>query len=335
MANQAQAANDESPADSEELDVDEVNEAEDDAPEDVEGGDEPPEDEEEAAARAAKEAEEGEGEKAEEEKPEEATPKALKDMTPEELQAQLSESQLRRVAMKFANKTMAAARRAEKSTGEVKAVNEKLTGEVTTYRGFVDQLQNDPLTALKRLPNFTTLKDFVQRCVAAGATAETKPQDEIAALRKRLDERDARIAAENAAAAARASQERVYAALEKEPERWDLVLTRIGKAELWDAITEYTRANGRCPNAKVFELADRIEAELSKDVSATKKFAGPAQKGTSTAAKAQPAVSKTGKPTGKPATSTPAARANEADETEEEREARIIREMREAGELTE
>ena len=325
MATQAQAEkNDESPADSDDADAPDA--LDDETATDEDADDEPSEDEAEGEDKEA------EGEEKPPEEP--AAAKALKDMSAEELAAQLSAEQQMRIAHKFANKTMAAARRAEKATGEVKATNERLTGEVATYRGFVDQFQTDPLTALRRLPGFTTLKDFVQRCVAGGAAAEAKPQDEIAALRKRLDERDARVAAETAAANARASQDRVYEALGKEPERFDLVLTRIGKAELWDAIVAYQRTHGRCPNEKVFALADKIEAELSKDVSATKKFAGPAQKGTPAAAKAQAAASKTGKP-GTTAKSTPAARANDTDETEDEREARIIREMREAGELTE
>lgn len=319
---------DESPADSEDV-ADDFEDHADDA--DNESGDAGTDGQEDAEVVEGSEEEAAATEEAPAETP--AAAKAVKDLTPEELTAQLPEDTLRRVALKFANKTMAAARRAEKSTGDVRASNEKLAGEVTTYRGFVDQMTSDPMTALRRLPNFTTLKDFVQRCVGSAGAAEPKPLDEIAALRKRLDDDKAERAAIKAAEAARVSQTRVFEALAEKPERWDVVLTRIGRAELWDSITEYTRINGRCPNAKVFELADKIEAELSKDVSATKKFAGPAQKGTPAAANARPAASNKGKPTGKPSASTPATRANDTEEDEDEREARILREMREAGEL--
>lgn len=333
MAQPAQAEKNESPADSDDTDVSDALEDEtatdedadefvdhaDDAPEEDKGEDgEKPDDEDKA------------------EKPEPAVAKALKDLTVEELAAQLSAEQQMRIAHKFANKTMAAARRAEKATTAVTESNTRLTSEVTTYKGFVDQMTNDPIAALKRLPNFTTLKDFVERCVKSGTPAEPKPLDEIAALRRRLDERDAAVTQQRQADAARASQERVFEALGKEPEKYDLVLTRLGRAELWDAITAYTTKYGRCPNPKVFELASRIEAELSTDIGSTKRFAGPAQKGTPAAAKAQATASKTGKPTGKPSASTSASRKNEEDEDEDEdeRERRIIREMREAGELT-
>lgn len=336
MATQAQAANDESPADSDDTEVADALEDADETESEETVEDEPPEDEEEAAARAAKEAEEGK----DEEKPDEeapATAKALKDMTPDELSAALTPEQQMRIAHKFANKTMAAARRAEKATGDVKAANEKLTGEIATYRGFVDQFQSDPMSALRRLPGFTTLKDFVQRCVAGGTSVETKPQDEIAALRKRLDEKEAREAQQRQIEATRASQTRVFEALATEPERFGRVLTRLGRPQLWASIAEYTRTHGgKCPNIKVYELADELEAELKADgIVVSKGSAGPAQKGTPAAAKAQSAASKPGKPTGKPSTATSAKRTNEADETEDEREARIIREMREAGELTE
>lgn len=322
----AQAANDESPADSDEDTAPDALDADDtEADEFVDHADDAPEDDK---------GEDGEDKPETDEKPEPVEAKALKDLTVDELSAQLSAEQQMRIAHKFANKTMAAARRAEKATGDVKASNDRLSGEITTYKGFVDQMTNDPMAALKRLPNFTSLKDFVQRCVAGGVAVETKPQDEIAALRKRIDEREASERTQREQANAEASQARVFEALGKEPERYDLVLTRLGRAELWDAITSYTRLHGRCPNQKVFELAEKIEAELSTDIGATKKFAGPAQKGTPAAAKAQPAASKTGKPTGKTPPSTPAARANEPDETEDEREARINREMREAGEIT-
>lgn len=321
MASPAQAEKNESPADSDDTDAS-------DALEDETATDEDAEDESSEDADAEETTDEA-AEAADKEPP---AAKALKDMTHEELASALTPEQQMRIAHKFANKTMAAARRAEKSTGDVKATNEKLTGELATYRGFVQQFETNPLAALRRLPGFTTLKEFVQKCIDGGATAEPKPQDEIAALRKRIDDREANEKRDREANAARASQDRVFDALAKEPERFDLVLTRLGKAELWDAIVAYQNKNGRCPNDKVFLLADKVEEALSKDIASTKKFAGPAQKGNSAAAKAQAAASKTGKPAPK-STSTPAARANEPDEDEDERERRIIAEMREAGEL--
>jgi hypothetical protein len=321
MATQVQAASDESPADSNEETTEET--VDDEAPvtgDDVTDDEAPPEDGEPA--------EDGE------EKPEPEAAKALKDMTAEELSKQLSDEQLRRVAQKFANKTMAAARRAEKATDEVTTANTALTGEVKVYKDFVSQLQSEPLTALRRLPGFTTLKAFVQQIIdAGGETAEPKPQDEIAALRKRIDDRDTADRNRASTEAVRASQARVFEALGKDEERFDMVLTDLGRGELWDAIVAYTGKHGRCPDDKVYEMADAIEDRLTGVVSKSKKFARPAQKGTPTAANARTAVSTKGKTiTNKSSSAAPALRAYSDDEDERERQ--INAEMRAAGELT-
>lgn len=268
------------------------------------------------------------------EKPAEAKP--LKELTPDELQAQLTPEQLMKVAHRFANKTMAAARRAEREVETVRGQNETLTGEIATYRGFVDQFQSDPLAALKRLPGFTTLKEFVSRCVGTAGTAEPKPQDEIAALRKRLDDRDAAIAAREAEAQNQASQERVFAALEKEPDRFDVVLTDDGRTKLWNAIVAYREAHGRVPNDKVFEMAEAIEERMTASLAKSKKFAQAqsAKTGDTTAANARPAVSKTGAKTITNRSSSSGIVVRDYSKmTEKERDAAILADMKASGEL--
>jgi len=305
-----------------------------------------PETTEETPAAEATEATEGESTEAtsteattegeapaEGEKPAEAKP--LNELTPDELQAQLTPEQLMKVAHRFANKTMAAARRAEKEVEQVRGANEKLTGELSTYRGFVDQFQSDPMAALRRLPGFTTLKDFVQRCVGSAA-AEPKPQDELAALRKRLDDKEAAERQRAAEAEAQASQERVFAALEKEPDRFDVVLTDDGRAKLWNAIVAYRAAHGRVPNDKVFEMAEAIEERMTASLARTKKFAQAqsAKTGESAAANARPAASKTGAKTitNRSGSSGIVVR-DYSKMTEKERDAAILADMKASGEL--
>jgi hypothetical protein len=268
------------------------------------------------------------------EKPAEAKP--LNELTPDELQAQLTPEQLMKVAHRFANKTMAAARRAEREVETVRGANEKLTGEVATYRGFVDQMTSDPLAALRRLPNFTTLKDFVARCVGSSAAAEPKPQDEIAALRKRLDEREAAEQQRVAEAQNQASQERVFTALEKEPDRFDLVLTDDGRTKLWNSIVAYRAAHGRVPNEKVFEMAEAIEERMTASLAKSKKFAQAqsAKTGDTAAASARPAASKTGAKTITNRSSSSGIVVRDYSRmTEKERDAAILADMKASGEL--
>lgn len=265
-------------------------------------------------------------------KPPEAA-KELKDLTVDELTTQLTEDQLRRVAQKFSNKTMAAARKAERATGEVRQQNQQLTAQLGTYQQFVDQLQSNPMAALRRVPGWQsiTFKELAQKVVDAGNAAPepAKVDPAVAALQKRLDDKEAAEKARAAQDSAAASQTRVFAALEKD-ERFDLVLTDIGRPQLWDAITAYYGKHGRCPDEKVFEMAELLEARLEGSVSKSKKFARPAQKGTSPAGKPIHAVNKGKTITNKASSAAPVTRENKA-ETEDELDRRINAEMRAEG----
>jgi len=270
-----------------------------------------------------------------EEKPVE--PKPIAEMTAEELSTALSAEQQMKLAHKFANKTMAAARRAEKANGEIKATNEQLTADLGVKNGFVDQMINDPMAALQRLPNWKGIKDFVQRCVGSAAAAEPQPKDEIAALRKRLDDRDAAISAREAEVQNQASQERVFAALEKEPDRFDVVLTDDGRTKLWNSIVAYRNAHGRVPNDKVFEMAEAIEERMTASLAKSKKFAQAqsVKTGDTAAANARPAASKTGAKTITNRSSSSGIVVRDYSKmTEKERDAAILADMYASGELT-
>lgn len=292
----------------------------------------------EAAEAAAEEGAQAEGEAVPEgEKPVE-TPKPLNEMSVDELTASLTEAQLTKVAQKFSNKTMAAARRAEREVEQVRGRNEQLSGQVSTYQAFVDQLTGpNPLAGLQRLPGWTNLKGLVQRCIDAGGEAKPKTEDEVTALRKRLDDREAADRQREAQAQGQASQDRVFAALEKEPDRFDLVLTDDGRTKLWNSIVAYRTKYGRVPNDKVFEMAEAIETGMTASLARSKKFAlaQSAKTGTSAASTARTAASKTG------ATKTITNRSSSAGAvvrdyskmTEKERDAAILADMRASGEL--
>jgi hypothetical protein len=265
-----------------------------------------------------------------------AEAKPLNELTPDELQAQLTPEQLMKVAHRFANKTMAAARRAEREVETVRGQNEQLTGQVSVYQGFVDQFQSDPMSALRRLPGFTTLRDFVERCTKGGAAAP-KPEDDIAELKKWRADREAADRRREDEAQSQASQERVFSALEKEPDRFDLVLTDDGRTKLWNSIVAYRAAHGRVPNEKVFEMAEAIEERMTASLAKSKKFAQAqsAKTGDSAAASARPAASKTGAKTITNRSSSSGIVVRDYSKmTEKERDAAILADMYASGELT-
>lgn len=289
------------------------------------------------AAAAAKAAEKGD--KPDEEAEEaEGEPKAVKDLTVEELTAQLPEDTLRRLGQKFANKTMAAARRAERSTAEanaeVTAQNKALTSELTTYKQFVDQIKASPMTALRRVFGAElTFKQFAE-LVAKGQDAEpAKVDPQVAELRRRLDEKERQEAERNREENVRRSQAAVAEALAKEPDRFDLVTTELGQAQLWDAIVAYNAKYGSVPDDKVFEMADVIEKRLEAQVSKSKKFSLAQRAKTGTPAATKPSAAVKGKTITNRSSSAAPSKREEKPETEAERDRRINREMREAGEL--
>jgi hypothetical protein len=296
-----------------------------------------------AAAKAANEAEGAVEEKPEEEEAEEGEkppadepPKALKDQTVDELAKQLSDDQLRRLGQKFANKTMAAARRSEREVGTVREQSQRITAELTTYKEFAAQFKTEPMTALRRvLGADLTFKQFAEMVAKDPGTAEPPRVDpQVAELRRRLDEKEQREREQVVAENTRRSQAAVQDALAKDPERFDLVLTDIGRVQLWDAIVAYNAKYGSVPDDKVFAMADLIEGRLTEQVAKSKKFTARPSVKTGTPPAAKPNAGVKGKTiTNRSSSAAPSKREN-ATETEEERDRRINAEMRQAGELS-
>lgn len=262
--------------------------------------------------------------------------KPLNELTVDELATQLTEEQLQRVAMKFANKTMAAARRADREAETVRTQNRTLASENTVYRGFVDQFQDDPMGALRRLPGWSglTFRQFAEKVGASkDGGGEPKPVDpEVAELKRWRADRERREQEQVAAENARASRERVANALAKD-DRFDLVLNDVGQAHLWDAIKAYHKEYGSVPDGKVFEMAAVIENQMSKSRKVSPSSGAKAS--TPTAGNGHAAVSRTAKPrtiTNRASSGAPAI-PDYSKLTEAERDRRILEDMRAAGEL--
>lgn len=263
-------------------------------------------------------------------------PKPLNELTVDELATQLTEEQLQRVAMKFANKTMAAARRADREAETVRTQNRTLANENTVYKGFVDQFQSDPMGALRRIPGWQglTFRQFAEKVGASkDGGGEPKPVDpEVAELKRWRADRERREREQAAEEGARASRERVADALAKD-DRFDLVLNDVGQAQLWSAITAYHKEYGSVPDDKVFEMAELIEARMSKSRKISPSSGAKAS--TPTAGSGHAAGSRTAKPktiTNRASSGAPAI-PDYSKLTEAERDRRILEDMRAAGEL--
>jgi hypothetical protein len=267
--------------------------------------------------------------------------KPLTELTVEELAAQLTEEQLQRVAMKYSNRTMAAARKAERAVEEVRTQNRTLASENTVYRGFVDQFQSDPMGALRRIPGWQglTFRQFAEKVGASkDGGGDPKPVDpEVAELKKWKADQEREKVERARAETHRADVARVAEALGKEPDRFDLVLNDIGQSQLWDAINAYREMYGRVPNDKVFEMADAVERRLEASLSKSRKFSpsSGAKASTPTAGNGHAAGSRTAKPktiTNRASSGAPAI-PDYSKLTEAERDRRILEDMRAAGEL--
>ncbi len=262
--------------------------------------------------------------------------KPLTELTVEELATQLTEEQLQRVAMKYSNRTMAAARKAERAVEEVRTQNRTLASENTVYRGFVDQFQSDPMGALRRIPGWQglTFRQFAEKVGASkDGGSDPKPVDpRVEALERKLAEKERREQEQIAAENARASKQRVADALAKD-DRFDLVLNDVGQSQLWDAIRAYHKEYGSVPDHKVFEMAEVIENQMSKSRKVSPSSGAKAS--TPPAGNGHAAGSRTAKPrtiTNRASSGAPAI-PDYSKLTEAERDRRILEDMRAAGEL--
>ncbi len=246
--------------------------------------------------------------------------------------AEITEEALQAAARKYANQTMAAARRAEARIEATKTENVTLKESVKVYEGFIEELRTNPAAAIKRI-GYAGIREFIDRVRDAGEVKEPTAADEIKALRE--ERRAEKEAAARQAAEARVAeaQTKVYAAIDADKARWARTATKRGHADLWDAIVAYHDMHGDVPDSAVHLLADEVEKDLRQE------FGEPipvqrqdATKPGAPAAAAATAGRNSGKTlTNKQTSGAPATRELSLDP--EERRRQVNEEMRAAGEL--
>jgi hypothetical protein len=222
---------------------------------------------ENADAGAETPAEPAEGEAKPEGEPKEAKP------------AEIPEAELKAAAEKYAkglvtaaNRTMAAARRAEQAAERGKAEVADLTGKLKLHTDFVAELQTNPFAAIRKI-GFKSLREFVERGKdAGGEPVQPTADDRVTQLEKMLKERDDKEAAREAERITEESKGRVFAAIDKLTDRYDFATTDIGHDQLWEGIMTYHKDHGSVPDEVVFIIADGVEKELEKKLSNVRKI---------------------------------------------------------------
>ncbi len=241
--------------------------------------------------------------------------------------AEIPEESLVSAAQRYANKTMAAARRAEARVEAVKQENAQVKQELTTYKDFVGSFKTDPIGAIRRI-GFPSLKSFLEHCSDIG---ETKVPDEAQEFRsefKAWREEQKRQETERAVSE---SKSKVFSHIASDKSRWARTATKHGNDVLWEAIETYYDMHGRIEDDDVLYLADEVEkdlrAEFGDPVSAQ---AQGAKTGTPPAVAAAPAGRTSGTTlTNKGNAGTPAKREYSMDP--EERRRQINEELKREG----
>ena len=202
--------------------------------------------------------------------------------------AELDEETLRSAAFKFANKTMAAVRRAEKRVETVKTENTTLKGHLQTYAGFVERLQKGDATALREI-GFPDIKSWLDAVSNFGETKPPTADDRVTKLERELAERNEAAAKAAHEAQVAESQRLVFAHIDLDKARWRYTATAIGREQLWDALGEYFQMHGEIPDAAVPVVADAVEKHLRAQLGDTKD-SGQRQPAKNGASPAKPAA---------------------------------------------
>ena len=175
--------------------------------------------------------------------------------------AEVDEETLRSAAFKFANKTMAAVRRAEKRVETVKTENTTLKGHLQTYAGFVERLQKGDPAALREV-GFNTVREYLTAVQNFGEPAANTVETRMEALERQLREREEATARSTHEQTVAESQRLVFAHVDGDKTRWRYTSSEVGHEQLWDSLGEYYRIHGDVPDAAVPLIADAIEKHL-------------------------------------------------------------------------
>jgi hypothetical protein len=186
---------------------------------------------------------------------------------PKDEKAEITEEALKAAAVRFANKTMAAARRARTAAEDAEARIESTKLENTTlkshldeYKQFVQDLRTDPLSALKRVGvGDGTTRGFLDHRLAGGE--ETKPpvEDQIAELRKEREKERAEAAREREVARI---DRAIATTVTTDKTKFARVSTKYGQNVLWSTIAAYNEQHGQVPDEAIPLLAAEVEKDL-------------------------------------------------------------------------
>jgi hypothetical protein len=200
---------------------------------------------------------------------------------------EIDEETLRSAAFKFANRTMAAVRRAEKRVEAVKAENATQKQHLQVYAGFVERLQKGDVSALREI-GFGSVKEFLDRAANFGDPEKPEPvESRMERLERQLREREEGASKASREAAVAESQRLVFAHVDADKTRWKLTGTSIGHDQLWDALGEYYAMHGDVPDAVVPIIADAVEKHLRAELGID---SGPRQPAKTGASPSQPAA---------------------------------------------
>lgn len=213
---------------------------------------------------------------------------------------EIPEDVLKAAAVKHANKTMAAARRAERAVESVKTENASLTQQVKVYEGFVEDLRGPkPMEALARV-GFKTFREFVEHVVATGGEGKAETADErVTRLERQLKERDEASARASTETQVTEFRDAVFNAVDENKADYARTATNHGKAVLWGEIQKYAKLHKlnvhQVPDVAVGALAREVEKDLRADFGDPVSGSPPAKKGNTAAAPAASAASNSGK----------------------------------------
>lgn len=253
--------------------------------------------------------------------------------------AEAKEGELKTAAEKYAkeqislaNRTMAAARRAEKAIEPVKTENAALKSQNEVLTGFVEQLKAKPMEALARL-GFPTFRAFAEHVSNTGGEKQQTEEERIQALvdaRLEAREQPGKKAAREAAVVA--ARDEVFKTIDEQRAKYPLTATRLGKSQLWEEIIAYHDKHGEVPDGAVFYLADQVEAAMRADLGDNVSARPAAKQGTTADGAAAAAASTSGKTlAGKSPSSAPAPRRFDPNEDDDARRKRIAAELRSEG----
>lgn len=249
------------------------------------------------------------------EQTEEEKAAAAKEASEWEVKVKAAAEKYAKEQLAAANRTMAAARRAERAAKETaERVQSDLAAakkEAEVYGGFVQQLRTEPMKALQRL-GFQSFRQFAEFVAENGGDAKPMTDEERlkALVAKELEEREAPRKQAERAAAVEESKKAVFAYVDG-LDSVDLVKTDIGHAKLWESIEAYHRQHGVVPDEAIPLLAEKVEEGLAAQLAKTKRFgqSQPANNGKPAPGSAAAGASNSGRTlAGKPTSGAPAPR---------------------------